>query len=538
MATFLYHDSIKYRLGMPIDPNQPFQRMTVGGFFDIPETHSTSDIGAEVKYEIFEVNSYKELNEALSIDASIEAKSIVFNGKATFNYDTRSSKKENTILFIINATKIYSEEDIKGVLELTKKGEETFEELGKDGDIFDFQSYAGSEIITSIIRGQSLSLVYKFVTSDSTYTEKIRSTLNLKWRQAEVKIDFEKELSSIDKYLQLEIKAYQTGIGVDSKPEQNIGSILKVSPGDLPAIKIILAGILNKVTKADRDASPVIRATSSSIKTCRAIIKSKFRKKFEQSLGFYVFVDKKIIELAEIKIKLLSEIDFTNELLESWSKATCKEGSQELTKAHLKSLNKIDFQILEIYEKLLHAKEKKDLDIEFPEVPTLLISDVIRLPLIRLLRWESKNNNSCSGEQGYFNAYYYPVIQIKFIKAISFMILTTINSSNEKSSYLIKGDEFNDIIKNSGSFENVWRSSHSGSHYVWGCHGDLQIYWANIYFTSFRENERHAKTYLEIFDREGNISKIELGNGAEPIFPVEDLEIIPQGIRAELKIAN
>jgi len=512
MPFYDYHPASTAKLGFPIDPRRPYDDKTTGGYIKWTDlTNDISPMGAEVSFKIKEASSRRQLYEMMSLDISVEAKFNLFSAKSSLNFEQESSFDEKTLVYVVTGKKIYLPQSILGTLEFSTKGVNAWKRVNSISKVQAFQKTVGTEVVTKIQKGNTVSLIYSFQCSSSSFRQKIKASLDVGWSTGSVSVDFGRELMSIDESMNIVVEGFQSGV-TDNELDPRLSDIIKEKPGDIVAIKRIISDILGNVSESDRDASPIISYNTTHLSDISNIAESAYADEYDAIVMLNSNIDKVCLTLNEMNIRNFNETEKTRRLEQAWNTNDFVVGSLTLISNKINDLIKQSMDILNAYSKLTTAIKPADLAVNISTVLPLNYSDVLLLPIVIPLSWQSRTDAwETSSEHGTFRTQMWPVIHIKFQYAIKLMYVV-LNGTRLK--VLIK-DMINKIISDNGSFEKVWTLIQQDyGFYIWGWRPDL------VEAQKPRSNDSHRKRYegqeyfLEVVLEDGSTNTISIASPA------------------------
>ncbi|NNV57757.1 hypothetical protein [Limnovirga soli] len=531
MASYNYHPKTTAKLGFPIDSRRPFEDKSTNGYLEWKSfSTDNKNIGAEVEFQIEEVTTREELYKKLSLDIKVEAKFGLTNASASLDWEKEVHFNEKNIIYVFNAKKLYIPENVNGVLEFSDKGKQFWKTSTKNKTIIEFQRVVGNEVVTSLQRGNNVTLIYSFNCISVEQKESVRAKLEVSWTTGNVNIDFESEYKQKNESLTIGVYGYQSGIGT-TKLEPKLSEIIDTEPGNMPVIKEKIKDILGNISAENRESSPIMVYNTRQISDIFEISNSKFYSEFIDAIELNSVIDESCIKLSNLAFENLVNHEELSELNKVWNRADFKENSKEIIQQKLMELEAQRNLILKQFKLCINAKTENDCVIKINTVSVLNYSDVVVLPFILPLTWS--NNTKADQEKhdsdfGTFTTTFYPTVHIKFPKAInSFYMIKNgvrINFFNKETVLQIQ--------KNNGSFDGIWETKQVDFHVeVWAWHS------VNVEQTRQNKNIEHIarelqnEYKLEIIMDDGTTHEVNIGNAGKPIsLPKEYFSNVPQTI--------
>lgn len=205
------------------------------------------------------VETEKELKELTQnkIDLSVEVQGTFGKGTLTGLIDKtlKSDAKERTLRWVIYAERAFQPIQISSV-ELSKTGIAVLEKYKDSSDVgLDFTRHCGRSVVSAISRGSRMGLVYSFNFTSVEKTNSARKVFTAAFNNAAVnaslKMDFLKEITSIDKEVRVSIDAFQIGV---SDGVASLREVIGADPSDLVSIRKIVS---EAVKASTYESSPI-----------------------------------------------------------------------------------------------------------------------------------------------------------------------------------------------------------------------------------------------------------------------------------------
>lgn len=455
MAAYKYHPSSHPLLGYPIDPRRPYNNKHTGGYITwTDEQLDTSLPGATVPFKIEEVSSRKQLYELMSLDINIEAKFNLATVSSTLNYEQEFTFDENTLIYVAYGKKTYNPQTKYGVLKLSMEGEKFWDEVKTAEDILDFQRTVGTEVVTSIQRGNLVSIMYVFKCSSATNKQSIKGRLDVGWKTGSVAVDFNKELRSIDQRLSVSVDGFQSGV-TSNQLDPRLSRIIALDPGNIVQIRKIVEEVINNVSESERDHSPIISFNTTNLSDVRSISRNRDRKKvYDSIITLDTVIDEMVIELNEKNVRNSIRIKKAQALWDNWNINDYQPGAKDLLRIQLDTLHKKRQELGEAYDKCVNAFNRVTLDgIKIKETEDLDYSKILVFPIILPTSWEININTfSTEPHWGTFATSMWPIVHLKFPPVIREVRILL----NSKPIRVLKPEELEQLITNAGAFKDIW----------------------------------------------------------------------------------
>jgi hypothetical protein len=528
MAHYKYHPNSIISLGSPLDPRVPSDDKSKLDYIESEAINDSNQLlGAEVTFALEQVNSHKELIEKLSLDVNVEAKFGLTNIKGSLSWEKELSFDATAITFIFYGTKIYLEQDIKGKVRLSKSGIEFWKKTLKSNkankikNILKFQTAVGTEVVTSIRRGNLISLVYNFNCSSTEQKEQITASINAKWNTGSFDSNFTKELYQLDSSLQIRTKGFQTGISKSDLDIPTLADVIDTNPTDIGTIKKIIKDTLNNVSEENRRSSPVMEYFTTQVSDIKEIVESDFYYDYVKLSNLNSTINQHCVELNELLFNALYLSKELNTLKSEWNKVDFKANSSEIIDNKLLEIKTFIADIGKNYAKAISAESESDLVsiIKYPE--PISYSDVINEPFVVPLKW---NIETPPAIQDFFDAWsgtiktiFYPQIYLKYPSALKDIFL----KQNGVRIKHFDRQAIKEILKNGGNFKGFWESVRpsriEGVPWIVG----------NIEPLRLQKNKEHIQIegnivyHLLVVLKDGTSHEVNIGNAAKPIVEIE-----------------
>lgn len=514
MAKYLMHPSLKVKLGYSFDSRRPSEDTSAKGFFTWEnETQEVvpQNLGASIAFSIKEVRSMHELYESLSIDISIENKFGLFNASGSFQKDRQFEFKETSLIYVATANKTYNPIDKSGILTLSEKGKKAWSDSIANNRVFEFQRIIGTEVITSIIRGSNVSIVYIFNCSSSFFKEKIKAKLSADWAGGSGSINLNQELRKIDSEITFSVEGFQNGVG-GSGVEPNIATIIDTEPGNITVLRSTLKAYLENISVVDLEKCPIISFTTTSIAELPEIALVPEGDIFLEMTDLNRQLDFEFEKLADRRNALRQHSSVITKMIAAYNVRDFVENSRNQLGELRMSIDTLLREVNNISNSLLKARNPEQLVYQLAEIPNYNLTDFIKEPLVVSLGWGHDSfARQTSAEHGDFGDLFFPLLHFRFIEVIEKIVIFEGTSFK----HLLDKNAIKRVASNNGSLKNEWSANNiSYNKYSWGwvheLHGRIQEY-----FAAHVSWERGKNYVLKIYSGD-IISSIEIGNYAEP----------------------
>lgn len=505
-----YHPSITVELGMAYDSFRPDIDVRSSGFFQWSENGFNQSPGlSDLQFKYSEVESIDQLYESLRVDINAEAKFGVSSGKASVSYAKQLDFTGRNLTIIITAFREYKEEAKKGNLSLTQLGLDRLTQAQDANKLFLWRQVAGSEVVSSIVKGASTSIIYQFKSSSLVQKEALKAALSATWSTGSANADFLQTAQSIDADYSVNISYSQVGGSSDTSVLQNL---INSNPGNISALRKAMADSLKDVT--ERNAKLQFFKTTT-IESIGDVVFNTGGKISDVSAHFINAIQARKEHFNRL-MSVNSRIKTANELLNG-------KPDNSFNEAGKKRLEELINDLFEIKIKILSESNKYNTNDPSASIISLNAGAVIpriiptiffNQPFVKLASWEASNLTSvrcgthpydCEFHDFYQNFYgKLEVLHTDFIERIRLIKncnpVATIRISELKS-FIANGSNLKKIYISSHKREGVW---------TWGANHLPGERDSSI--SHFAAEERKNKYILEITDIESYIHYVNIGS--------------------------
>lgn len=504
--TYKYHPGQHITLGAAYSPRSPFEDKGSLGYFQKLEKDTNSEISdktfVSANFEMKEVQNVSELYDRMNFSAKAAARYGALSGKASLELANSLDFNENNVIYIFTGVIKFSPESTTGVIKINESGNLALSAtLVKDpNNAIAFFNAAGSEIVTQISRGTSISIIYNFHATSKEQKTAMKASLDAKWAAGSANAKIEKIIKDIDRGASFTVTAYQSG-GVLS--DSSILSIIDKEPGNLPEIKKVVQAALEKTSRA---TSPIVEFTTTDVHSLPSILLSP--------VAYTIFtnqVDQLLLRQYSDMLLINRRIKMIEEFLRIADLTLLKPNARIEMSKELNKYNNLSNKVLQKSNDIIAASSILGLpttQIEIPEWEPMkwIVDDYVSLG-----SWvETKSYGYTGNERGNTQGTFWPVIRFKFPSIISHAIL---RNGNTEILYLAPADISKINLKN-GSFEEFYTVPWSVmQHYAWG--GDVPKHSARFlgsYVPAERRKHENDRYSIEVFTYFGNSKKVEINN--------------------------
>ncbi len=518
MPTHLMHPDAVVKLGYCFDPAFPFDDKTSHGLVEwsnpSPANEPSTSDAFSIMFKIHEAQSRSELLEVIAINASFEAKFALAKGKASLSFTRELEFTETTLIYIVQARKVFEREVVSGEIRLTEKGQKYLDKAIELAKKWEYAKVIGTEVVTGISRAAHLSLVYYFRTSSRSSCEKIRAMLEAKWKSGQAAIDLRSEITRIDNSSQLTIQALQTGANTTSAP---IIDLINTSPGDLPRINEC---VRNALVEIRRTSSPIESFSTMLMGDMPEIAFSEFSGTFAGLQQIRRILDEKLSQLADHQLLLLQRRDVLNRFLDKGY------GPGDLIPGADTKLDEIKASVaaaeVEVRVKEAEIYAARDVAaceaIRLPAAASYSLIGLILRPMVEFVQWSgidawwSEGSGCENWEFVDGHALCHPIIRINHPELISAIEVVC----DSQTVALLDAAKLQRVVEANGvmrEFVAVGGRMRSCV-YAWGRHQDQLNMVVEAARSALSGRESTRSYSLSVRDIEGNVSVIALGNVA------------------------
>jgi hypothetical protein len=525
-----YHPSITVELGKAYDSFRPDVDVRSSGFFKWSETGFTQAPGlSDLQFKYSEVESIDQLYESLRIDINAEAKFGVSSGKASISHARELDFSGRSLTIVVTAFREYKEEAKKGNLSLTKLGIDRLKQAQDAGKLYLWRQVAGSEVVSSIVKGASTSIIYQFKSSSLEKKEALKSALSATWATGSANADFMQTAKSIDDDYSVTISYNQVGGSSDTTVLQNL---INSKPGNIQALRKAMAGSLKNVSEKNAKLQFFKTTTIDSIGD---VVFNTEGKISDVSTHFMNVIQARKEHFRRLLIAN-SRIEIANKLLDG-------KPDNSFTSTGKAKLTSLIDKIIKTRNKIISESSKYDSNNPSTSTITLNAGAVIprivpttyfNAPFAKLASWERTNLSfvRCGTKpydcefHDFYQSFYgkLEMVHPDFVERIRLIKncnpVATIRSSQLKS-----------FIANGGNLSNFYNSSHKREGvYTWGANnlpGEK-----NKSLSIFSGNEGKNKYILEITDIEAYTHYVKIGSyGKSDNSMINDIEKICANVK-------
>jgi hypothetical protein len=505
-----YHPSITVELGKAYDSFRPDVDVRSSGFFKWSDTGFKQEPGlSDLQFKYSEIESIDQLYESLRLDINAEAKFGVSSGKASISHATELDFSGRSLTIVVTAFREYKEEAKKGNLSLTKLGIERLKQAKDVNKLYLWRQVSGSEVVSSIVKGASTSIIYQFKSSSLAKKEALKTALSATWATGSANADFMKTAKSIDADYSVTISYNQVGGSSDTSVLQNL---INSKPGNIEALRKAMADSLKTVTEKNAKLQYFKTTTIDSIGDI------VFNTEGEISIVSAHFIN--VIQARKEHFRRLltanSRIEIANKLLDGKPDNSFSTGGKEKLTSLIETIIKTRNEIISESKKY-NSNNPSTSTITLNAgavIPRIVPTAYFNTPFAKLASWERTNLSvvQCGTHphdcefHDFYQGFYgkLEIIHLDFIER-----LRLIKNCNPVAT--IRSSQMKSFIANGGSLSTFYQSSHkSEGVWTWGANHLPGARDGAI--SSFAAAERKSEYILEVTDIEAYTHYVKIGS--------------------------
>lgn len=447
-ATYDYHPGMTLRLGQSFDPQDPFTDRSRGGCFQWTEEGSrSSEKGAKVEFKMDVIKSRSQFYEHINVSSSLAARYTFVKAKATFANESQLSFTENDVVFVVTGSKTFPAVHRIGNINLSEQGNSLMKKARWTRKVPAFFEVCGKEIVTSELRGGSVSVVYSFHSSDRETANKIRSHLEVKAKMGSANVDFLREIKKIDQKLEIHMQAFQTGA---SQASPKLLNLIRAAPGDVSAIENTIVESLEEVTP---ETAPVLSVTTMKVADVPEV--KSYLKMEATSLDSRI--DDRLIELQDRLFTNQQRLQLLTGILQNYTPENYQADSLEKLKELYRKAREQNQAIQDLAQKCLTASKISDCE-SMDIVPEPLLISGYFADFILNVGWSRSENGFQSDHERYsLNEYLFPVINFRNTPYIRKLTLTL----NGSPAAVVEGERLQALLAGGISWNGIFSRTYS-----------------------------------------------------------------------------
>ncbi|MCC7440941.1 MAG: hypothetical protein IT285_04885 [Bdellovibrionales bacterium] len=386
-AQYEYHPQSAMRLGHAFDPKRPFDdradrpcfkwKGAKAGEHALLTGDEPAGAQGQVSFEILEARTRSELQKALKMSAGLSARFTFMKGTANFEHEKTLRFDERTLTYVFAGSRVFPELHQKGQLALNLKGRYLLAKAKRAKRPDQFLDACGREVVSSVQRGTSIAVVYHIETSTAEHAERMRATLDLKFKSGSASFSLENEMKSVDERSRITIFAMQTGT---DRVDARILDLITLQPGDIPGLRAIVQESMQQITL---ESSPVIQLGTQSVASI-----SKVQAAFgSEALAEFGAIDRELAALQDRYLLIENRIELLDALTAQVNSEDHLPDALDRIAADRDGLVQVRSQVLERASTCLAADLAKECLGEMPRLPLFEPSRYVR-NFAQFLGWQ------------------------------------------------------------------------------------------------------------------------------------------------------
>jgi hypothetical protein len=489
----LYHPKSIISLGASYDKFNPGNDLTHTGYVAWSKKAIETEAGGEISVNIYQVDTRQKLFDLLSVDLKAEAKFGMASGSASYTRLSEMTFDDRTVNFVVKAAKVFGAERYSNaaIARLTPLGKKRLNEAAASGKFIPFRKMIGSEVVSSVTKGASISVIYSFRISDKLKKDRIQAKLNAEWASGKAEANILKVVEELDQSMSYQIDAIQIGTKAGAK---DILGLINVAPGDVAVVRKILH---DAIAEVEPSSGKILNFSTVSISTIDDIV-SVGGEEFDNLAQLYESITNTNVALHEKHSLVEARLNLINRFLDLKSDVYyIPDGKEKLLALRARYMKlKSDLEAVFVNNNSYYANRGtlQGIDANLDEFS---IAEFFKPPFAKLSKWTvsvmdarrcASTPYDCEKHDFYQN--YIPEIDIVHPELISKMTLfrNGIAVANIGPSGIQK------IISNNGSLKDIYETKYSTlGIYTWGANSVNAI--GDQISASWFASER-ASTYL------------------------------------------
>lgn len=519
--TYYYHPSASIVLGAPYDSFFPSENVSANGIFQWSEEGFSQEEGVnEVSFNYSEIFTSSELSKVLSIDANAEASFAFGSGSTSVKYSDISTRSENEIIVAITATREYKPKRKNGKVSLSALGKDLLRKAVTSDNLHLWRKIAGSDIIVETTSGHSVTLFYRFTTSNVSKLESLRASVSATWSTGSADADIVKSAKAVDSTVSIEMDYYKSG---GSENLDVLEAILTKKSGDVSAIKKALATSLNSGTSEN---ARILRFSTLQVGSMPEVV---FGTDGQYQLLSDYYAEALRARLIHFERMLIAtnRRNIVQRLLDEKPKKLYVENGRKKLVELKKELASTVTAIKEEYAKY----QSLDPDVgevsanSGAEIPQLTPIAYFKTPFVVPSEWVMTNGQAARCGWGNYDDCEFHDFYVQFYPKLEFVLPEFVERIRLFRSDIpvatARRSDIVEIIKNGGNFSSYYQSRYSSIKvWTWGANHMPGAF--NNWKKTKADEEGKIKYILEVTASDESKHYIDLGNyrnaGGKPIF--------------------
>lgn len=506
-----YHPTMNIELGKSYDAFRPGLDLRPNGYFIWTENGYKQEEGlSEVRFDYEEADSLEQVYEALKLDLNAEAKFGMSKGKVSFATSDSMELDKRTFSIVIRAYREFKEQTKNGDVRLSPTALTHLEDVREKPHLW--RQVAGSEVVTSVVKGSSISAIYKFRASTISKKNELKSSLSTEWSSGKADANLLKTAQKVDSGYSVSVTYVRNG-GSESTAE--IQAILDTNPGDIARIKKAFSQSLEGLTKEN---AKVLYFKTYEVDSIPQVVNITGGKMSETATHF-VSVRKAMAEHYRRLGVVATRLRLVNELLDTKGENSFVAGGKANLEVTRSLLEKTQSDILAEYAgyDLVDPHKARISTVAGQSIPVLTPTKYFRTPYVKLAKWEASPLSAIRGgtkidtEFHDFYQSFYPVLE--FLQRSFVSRIRLIKDCSAVA--ILREPEITNAILNGGSTAGTYLSAHKSEGIYTHGHNVLPQL-SDQAKIQFRTAESAKDYWIEIADITDLVHYVHIGNIVKP----------------------
>jgi hypothetical protein len=497
MGHFNFHPKSVVKLGCSFDARNPSDDKSLNGIFEWQNFEKQNkNLGAQIEFEMTEIDTRKKFFEKMSLDISAEAKFSLSTGESSINWEKEIEFKENTLIYVFIGKITYTEESANGIIKLSQSGQDLLNFLQQTNKIINFFKVSGTDIVTKVVKGNIISLTYVFTLTSKESKEKLRNHLGVSWTSGNINVDFEDYKRKYDSSMRLYVKAFQANINELTPKDARITALIEKNPGNLIDVKQTFRTILDEINELNRSTAPILYFNTAPITSIPQIVMCDGVNSLEDYLNLNPIVDEECSNLRDTLIETNYRLSIIRKYHNEWNEQQFEKDSKKTIDDLINKYNEIKKEILISFKQIISLSQMKDFMRNEITIPRLDYDKILNSPYVKLKAWDFASSAICSHERISVTTKIFLRLKILFPEAINQIDIVI----EDKVLSSLFDDDINSIISKEGSTLDFWNMTYNDNGIeCWGCHDNEQLQKRLGYLESHKAKEKGKNYILKIY---------------------------------------
>lgn len=387
---YVHHPEFAPRLGETFDSADPlsikthgFLQLVPGPGIDIHKkcrSEGRDSLPFSLSMQLQSVRNTSELEQAMRFEGQVEASYGLSKGRVSAAHSSQVQIDDRSVVFVLQVEKVYAPD--RADVELTERGMRFLRKAVEAKDYSAFLQVIGTDVVTSVTRGSSLSIVYNFRCSSKTKADSLRVELAAKWKTGSVSGSVATFARKIDEFVSLDVNAYQVG----SKPDEDLLQLISATEGNLAQVKKIAQKAAQRVPY---ESCPVLVCKTTKIGDLPEI---RIGNSPEAVRGFLnaqatrVAVARQVSRWWRGFVRVEADLELA-ERLEAYPPRYFRNGALKDLKSEVKRLRGLRERILKAYADAVAWSEGKGDGVSPNQGRPFRLKNYLELPFLRVAGW-------------------------------------------------------------------------------------------------------------------------------------------------------